>query len=86
MKKSKQTQVTPQFLDIYKRNFYSFLEALLSVLPVILLTVCGVCFGIFIFNQNPKYLAIFLATLIVAPLLQTIAERLEAFFERKTWY
>lgn len=84
----KQAPTTPPkthpFLESYRRNFLSFIEVLLSVLPVVVLAICGISLGVFIFSEKIKYLVLFLTTLIGAPLLQTISEHLEKFFERQT--
>lgn len=73
-----------QFLNSYRKNFIVFLEVILSILPVILIAVCGLSIGVFLFSQKIKYLYLFFGTLIGAPLLQTASERLGSFFAKHT--
>ena len=84
MKKAPLEQTAHPFLESYRRNFLSFLEVSLSVLPIIVLGVCGLSLGAFIFSQKLKYLFVFVGTLLGAPLLQTISEHLESFFAKQT--
>ena len=84
MKKPPLEQIPHPFLESYKKNFLSFLEVSLSVLPTIVLGVCGLSLGAFIFSQKLKYLLVFIGTLLGAPLLQTISEHLESFFAKTT--
>jgi len=72
------------FLESYKKNFLVFLEVMLSVIPVIIIAVCGISLGAFFLSQQTKYLFIFLGTLVGAPLLQTTSEHLEQFFAKHT--
>jgi hypothetical protein len=81
-------KITPQkvksFVASYRRNFLSFFAVLLSLLPVVILATCAMSFGFYLFNQQVRYLIVFFAALIGAPLLQTLSEHLEDFFEKYT--
>ena len=81
---NKTMEKTKEFLNSYRRNFLSFLSVILSIVPVVVIAVCVISLAVYLLNQEKKYLVIFVGTLFCAPLMQTMSEFLEHFFEKHT--